>query len=132
MRKFITFLLLVISLSPMLQFSPSLAASSTNDKLFSACDTNKLSQNSPICKDRDTTANPVNQKIKVAADVVAIVAGLAAVIIIVASGLSLITSAGNTEAVANARKRIVAAIIGLVIIALAWTIIAFVLDRLVQ
>lgn len=131
MKRLISTFLILLSLQPLVLAAPAIAAT-TNDKLFAACDTNQQAANSPICADRNTTSNPVNQKLKVATDIVAILAGLAAVIIIIASGLTLITSAGNTEAVANARKRITSAIIGLVIIALAWTIIAFVLDRLVQ
>jgi hypothetical protein len=131
MKRLISTLLILLSLQPLVLAAPVVGAT-TNDKLFAACDTNQQAANSPICADRNTTVNPVNQKLKVATDIVAILAGLAAVIIIIASGLTLITSAGNTEAVTNARKRITSAIIGLVIIALAWTIIAFVLDRLVQ
>jgi type IV secretion system pilin len=110
---------------------PAMAAT-TNQKLFSPCDINKQTANSPICKDKNTTADPVNDKIKTAANIVAIVTGVAAVILIILGGLTMVTSAGNAEAVASARKRIVNAVIGLVVVALAWTIIAFVTDRLIQ
>jgi len=44
----------------------------------------------------------------------------------------MITSNGSPEAVANARKRIIYAVIGLLIVALAWTVIAFVTDKFIQ
>jgi hypothetical protein len=112
--------------------SSTSSSSATNDQLFSACDTNAQTASSPICKDRNTTTNPVNKKIKIAADIVALVTGIAAVIFIILGGFTMITSAGNTEAVANSRKRITNALIGLVIVALAWTLIAFVTDRLIK
>jgi hypothetical protein len=117
--------LLVFSVAPV-------AAATTNDKLFGACDTNSLTKKSPTCQDRNTTTNPVNDKIKVAADIVAIGTGAAAVIFIILGGITMITSAGNTEAVANARKRVIYAVIGLVIVALAWTAVAFVTDKFIK
>jgi hypothetical protein len=52
------------------------------------------------------------------------------VIMIIIAGFAMVTSAGNSEAVANARRRIVSAIVGLLIVALAWAIVRFVVDRL--
>lgn len=105
------------------------AASSGDQKLFSAC---SQAPNSPVCKDQGTQENPVLHIINVAADIVAILTGIAAVVMIIISGLTMITSAGNQEAVANSRKRIVSALIGLVIVVLAWAITRFIIDRLVQ
>lgn len=110
---------------------PALAAN-TNTQLFSPCDINKKTATSPVCKDKNTTTNPVNQKIKTASNIVAIATSVAAVIFIILGGLTMITSAGNPEAVANARKRIIYAVVGLVIVALAWTTVAFVTDRLIK
>ena len=138
MMKIIKTLVIFFSLAPMLlQVAPVHAVSSatTSNQLFAACDktvTNAQAAKSPICKDKNTTTNPVNKKIKVAADIIALATGVTAVIFIILGGFSMITSAGNTEAVANARKRIINAIIGLVIVALAWTIISFVTDRLIK
>lgn len=127
MKKLFHTSLVVLTLLISTTSGPALAAS---NKLFSPCDVNKYTATSPICKDRDTTTNPVNQKIKTAADIVAIATGVAAVILIIIGGFTMVTSAGNTEAVASARKRVTYAVIGLVIVALAWTIIAFVTNSL--
>ncbi|SRR6266404_4434610 len=127
-KRLIIFISIILFISPALVF----AAATTSDQLFNACDTNSQTANSPICKDRNTTTNPVNHTIKVAADIVAIATGLAAVIFIILGGLTMITSAGNTEAVASARKRITYAAIGLVVVALAWVMISFVTDRLIK
>ena len=92
----------------------------------------------PICQQHPNAAgcakagseNPANHVLKVAADIIAIMTGIAAVILIIAGGFGMITSGGNTEAATNARKRITSAVIGLVIVALAWTIITFAIDKL--
>jgi hypothetical protein len=109
------------------------AASDTNDKLFSFCTQNPTSE---VCKERakqnqNPSVNPVNHIIRVAADIISLATGAAAVIIIIIGGVTMITSSGNPEAVANARKRVIYALIGLVIISLAWAIIAFVTDKLI-
>ena len=120
--------------------SASAATTSTDNQLFSACDTNAQTATSPICSDRNTTSNPVNQKIKVAADIVALITGSVAVIMIIISGFTFITAGGSisgqrssdTNRLKTARATLTSAIIGLVIIALAWTIISFVTDRLIK
>ena len=50
------------------------------------------------------------------------------VIMVVYGGIIWITSAGSEEKVTKARKIIIAAAIGLVIIAVAWTIVSFVIN----
>lgn len=99
-----------------------------DSQIFAICKTNPKAS---ICADQGTNKDPVLHVIQVAANLIAIIAGVAAVILIIISGISMITSGGNQEAVAGARRRITAAIVGLVIIALAWTIIKFFTDRLI-
>ena len=110
---------------------PAMAFADSNP-LLQACDkAGTQAANSAICGDKNSAANPVNHILHVAADIVALLTGLAAVILIIISGISMITSGGNTEAAANARKRIANAVIGLVIVAFAWTIVTFLTDKLI-
>lgn len=55
-----------------------------------------------------------------------IIAGFVTVIIIIVSGIQFVTSGGNPEAVAAARGRLTFAIIGFVIIVLAYAILQIV------
>jgi hypothetical protein len=89
---------------------------------------------SPVCTDnkKQGTVNPVVNIIRITTSVFALLAGILAVIMIIVSGLTLVTSNGNADAVANSRKRIVNALIGVALVALAWTIIRFVTDRIIQ
>jgi hypothetical protein len=123
-------ILILCVLAPIAVASP--AAYADDSKLFAACNANDQTKtNKTICPSQGTTKNPVNHILHVAANLLALISGLAAVILIIVSGISMITSGGNSEAVGNARKRVVNAVIGLVIIALAWTIISFATDKLI-
>jgi len=128
--KFLSLILIAFALFA----SSALAATDANNKIFSVCAQNP---SSTLCKDKgsqnkDPKSDPVVHIIKVASDIVAILTGLAAVILIIIGGITMITSAGSAEAVANARKRILYAVIGLVIVTLAWTLVAFVTDKFIQ
>lgn len=130
-------ILILCVLAPMAMTSPAVYAD--DSKLFAACQQlaqqnkdNKDYKPSAICASQGTTKNPVNHILHVATDIIALLTGVAAVILIILSGISMITSSGNSEAVGNARKRIVNALIGLVIVALAWTIISFATDKLIK
>jgi len=136
MNLFKYLVLLLCAFVPIALASP--AAHADDKQLFAACD--RLAQEnknnpdfkpSPICASKGTTTDPVNHIIHVTADIFALLTGLAAVILIITSGISMITSAGNADAVGNARKRITNAVIGLVLVALAWTIVSFATDKLI-
>lgn len=62
--------------------------------------------------------------------VVAIGAGIAAVIIMMIGGLMFITSSGDAAGVKNAKNTILYAFVGLIVIIAAQTIIIFIVNRL--
>jgi len=64
------------------------------------------------------------------ADIIAYIAGAAAVIILLISGLRYITSGSDPEKAKTARKTATGALIGLAVIALAKVLIDFVLSKL--
>ncbi len=66
--------------------------------------------------------------IKVAIQILSVIAGVAAVIMIVVGGLRYITSGGDASKVAGAKSAIIYALVGLVIVALAQIIVRFVLQ----
>ncbi len=71
----------------------------------------------------------ISDTIKTAIEVISVIAGAVAVIMIVFGGFRYVTSAGNAEATKSARNTIVYAVIGLIIIALAQIIVHFVLTN---
>lgn len=88
---------------------------------------------SALCTDKSKTGNPLtgsNGLLHKATQIVAVVTGSVAVIIIIVGGFMYITSGGDPQKVNNAKNAIVYAAIGLVIIVAAQFIITFVLSKL--
>lgn len=117
------------------------------DLSSSVCNSsNPSTSSSSFCQETgkgstDTTSNnSVTRTISTAANILAALAGIAAVVMIIISGLMFVTAGGATPGqrsgdpnrVKTARATLTAAIIGLVVIALAWTITRFILDRVIQ
>jgi hypothetical protein len=87
-------------------------------------------QSSDAC--HTTGDNPVSGDhgiLRKATTIVAFVAGVAAVIIIVIAGFRYVTSAGDPQAASGARLALIGAIIGLIIIVVAQSVIVFVLNK---
>ncbi len=109
------------------------AAMAATNPLSDAC---KNAPNSSICQQAGgitpDSVNPVGHTLNVAADIIALVAAIAAIIIIIIAGFSLITSNGNAEATTTARNRIIYAVVGLIIVAMAWSIVTLLVDRLIK
>lgn len=94
------------------------------------CDAN--SPDTAVCAGRSgpTVNNPINVVIANVIQVIILVAGFAAVIVIMVSGFRYITSSGNPETTNSAKNGILFAIIGLVIAMVAQVIVSFVLRQL--
>lgn len=71
----------------------------------------------------------VNRIVKTAITLLSIVVGIAAVVMVIISGLKYITSGGDTQKVAGAKSALIYAIVGLAIVALAQVIVHFVLGK---
>jgi hypothetical protein len=69
---------------------------------------------------------------KTVINILSLVVGIIAVIMIVYGGLRYITSGGDSSKVGNAKNTIIYAIVGLVIVALAQAIVQFVLDKTIN
>jgi hypothetical protein len=128
--RYLKQILVFVSLLSVITFAP--LAYADDSQLFSACNANAQTKTSPVCQDQGTTKNPVNHLIHVTADIIAVVTGIAAVVVIILGGLTMATSGGNTEAVANARRRVLYSLVGLVVVALAWTILTFLTNKLIK
>jgi hypothetical protein len=67
--------------------------------------------------------------VKAVIDILSLIVGVAAVIMIILGGFKYITSGGDTAGVASAKNTVIYAIVGLVIVAMAQTIVYFVLNK---
>lgn len=88
---------------------------------------------SPVCKDvsgvNGKTKDPVITIIKAVMEVISFIAGAMAVIFIIVSALRFVTSGGSAEDAAKARSTLIYALVGIVVIVLSQSIIAFVLNH---
>lgn len=110
-------------------FSPVVNA---EDQLADAC-TGAAAQQSATCKSLSPNNNPLTGTdglLYRASVFLASIAGVVAVVVALISGFRYITSAGDAQKAATARKTLIGAIIGLIIIALAQTIITFIIRKL--
>jgi hypothetical protein len=123
---FVTFFTICISLG----FGRVDAAASGS--LNTVCNDSNLSAgsagSSAFCKDKSTNS-PVRVVLHDAINIITAIAGFVAVIMIVVSGLQMVSSNGNPEKISTARNTIIYACIGLVVIALARIIIGFIINR---
>lgn len=72
---------------------------------------------------------PINNAIATVINILSFIGGVIAVIMIIIGGLKFITSGGDSNAISSAKKTVLYAVIGLVIIALAQSIVRFVIAR---
>lgn len=77
----------------------------------------------------DAAAGKVDSIVEEIINILTIIVGVIAVIMIIIGGLRYITSGGDSNKVSSAKNTILYAIIGLVIVALAQVIVRFVLNK---
>lgn len=80
--------------------------------------------------DDGTDANDLTNLIKNVVNVLLFIVGVAAVIMIIIGGLRYVTSSGDQSQVTAAKNTILYSVVGLVVAALAYAIVNFVVDKL--
>jgi hypothetical protein len=116
----------------MMPAAPALAA---YDPLGGVCgsikqgDTSSSEPDSTCDGSSGTKATDPNATLRKVTNIIAVIAGVAAVIIIIVSGIQYITSGGNAQQASTARLALIGALLGLIIIVAARSIILLVLSR---
>lgn len=88
---------------------------------------------SAVCQEQGQSENPITSPggtIENVTDVVAVIAGAAAVIMLVVGGIRYITSGGDSGKASTARNMITNALIGIVVIVLARTLVIYLVTKL--
>lgn len=131
MRKSKRFLLVVASLFSIVLtplFAAGTVAAQASDK--AACDGLGGTWSNNACSVKDepdidtVVANFIN--------VLSAVAGITAVVMIIIAGFRFITANGDSNTVAAARRTLMYALVGVIVVAISQTIVWFVLDRTVD
>jgi hypothetical protein len=124
---------ITISLVPVLMVAQPTSAF---DPFGDAC---KNNLDTPTCQQAQNESSDANNRvtgpkniINTTANILAVITGIGAVLMIIIGGLTMITSGGSSDSVATARRRIIYSLVGLVVVALSWTIIRFITDKLIQ
>jgi hypothetical protein len=114
--------ILSLAIVPLFAVAMPVAAQSSQSEICSG-----LGQAGGNCGGGQGTA--LNHTLSFALSTLSLVAGVAAVIMIIIAGLKMITAQGDASAVASARNTLIYALVGLVIVALAQVIVHFVLSK---
>jgi hypothetical protein len=77
----------------------------------------------------NTSGPSINKLIRITVNILSLVAGVIAVIMVIISGLKYVTSQGDATQAASARKTLLYAITGIIVVAFAQIIVKFVLGR---
>lgn len=88
--------------------------------------------NSAVCQDKGN-GDPLTGSggaLLTIANIVAYIGGAAAIIIIIISAINYITSGGDAEKISGAKRTLIGAVVGLVVIALAKSLITYVVSRI--
>jgi hypothetical protein len=118
--SFMTTTLLVVGFSPVV-----LAA---NDSKTAVCEGVGAASNGGNCTAPSGTPT-INGVIRTIINLLSVIIGVVAVVMIMVGGIKYITSQGESSNVASAKNTILYAVIGLIIVALAQTIAKFVLSK---
>jgi hypothetical protein len=127
-KVFLSFLMLVSLLAPAGLMLGSAAAID-----IVPCSDPKLSQ-TDVCPDvtkgATSGSNAIVDLMKTIIDVLSFIVGVASIIGIIAGGLRLILANGDSNGVASARSGLIYSLIGIAIVVVAQSIVAFVLNKI--
>ena len=76
-----------------------------------------------------SSTNDLSNIIKAVLNVLSLIAGFAAVIMIIIGGMRYITSGGEAQAVSGAKRTLIYAVVGLIVVSLSQFIVFFVLKN---
>lgn len=99
------------------------------DPLKDACSTASGASSCQAQSAGDGTVDPVSVVLTKVTNILAIILGVMAVIFILVGGFNYITANGDSSSIANAKKTIIYALVGLLVAFLARPIINFVLSK---
>jgi len=106
---------------------PPVVADVTTDNVTKICDANP---DASVCSDlKDTSGTGLSSTFKNVVNTLLYIAGIIAVVMVIISGIRMISSRGEPESVAKGRQILMYSIIGLVVVIGAFAIVNFVLGQ---
>lgn len=129
--RYVTFLACFVALlAPVALASPAAAAYNP----LGNCGQNSPAADSAVCQSEKTAGDdpltgPDGLLIK-ATRIVALIAGFAAVLIIALAGVRYITSSGAADQISQAKKTIIYASVGIIVIIIGQAVISYIISRI--
>jgi hypothetical protein len=122
-------LLLASFLGILLVLAAPVAAQTSPEITQGLCAGVNLDVNDTNCTGGSDAVSTINDLIRKVINLLSVIVGVVAVIMIMVGGFRYITSGGNDTGVTSAKNTILYAIIGLIIVALAQLLVRFVLRQ---
>lgn len=129
MKLFKKFTALTMSLAVLFAFTTPVFVSAATGSSDAACQAISVVNPTGACDSKAQTGSTLSKVIKLILNLLSLVAGVIAVIMLIVGGLKYITSQGDASSAASARNTLLYAIIGLVIVVFAQMIVKFVLKK---
>ena len=127
-KKAGTIMALALLLAPLLITQPVMAQTSNDAKNAVCQGLGSVTGDNGCVADVDDA--DVDSTIQTVINILSLVGGVIAVIMIIIGGIRYVTSSGDSGSTASARNTIIYALVGLVIIALAQVIVQFTVGRI--
>ncbi len=122
----VSFLSILGLVGALVTFAPSANAGLFENVKKDACGGAELKGTGSNCATSDTSQ--LNKTIQRIINILTVIIGIVAVIMILINGFKFITSGGDTNKVGSAKNGILYAVIGLIIVAVAQFIVAFAIN----
>ena len=134
MRKVLAIFISIFTATLLLsvQTVPAFAQGAQQQINSGLCAGVNLDVNNSNCATGGDSNRTINKVIHTIINLLSVVVGVVAVIMIIVGGLRYITSGGSDTSVTSAKNTILYAIIGLIIVALAQILVRFVLSKVTQ
>jgi uncharacterized membrane protein YidH (DUF202 family) len=130
MKKYFTFFIATLGVLTVFQLSTVATSAQFDSAKEEACKGLGVDDTDAFidCENQDG-GSTISSIIETALNILSIVAGVIAVILIIIGGLKYITSQGDSQSTSSARNTIIYAAVGLVIVALSQVIVRFVINE---
>ena len=125
---FLSLALIFSSLLVTLSFTQTASAQLSQGSKEAACKGANLSNTDGSCGTGN--ARKIEDTIKFIINLLSFVVGVAAVVVMILSGLKFITAGGDANSISQAKNGIIYAIVGLIVAALAQVIVRYVLAKI--
>jgi hypothetical protein len=126
-------LLAAIAVALVCMTAAPLAAAAAYNPFSTVCTGSGAANSSAVCTDAGSKGDPISGPhgvIMATVNILAMIAGAAAIILLIIAGFKYVTANGNSSAINSARDTIIYTLVGIVVIVLARTIIAFAIDKI--